>query len=337
MYEQYQLIMAYGKRSRTRSRAPSRKKLKALVRRKAPKRKRAPAAGVKLSRPMRALVDKRIDRHLEETSVRYFLKPLDTSGGFPTSNFESAYTLRSEISGLNIFSLLPAIVQRVPGQASNELQNFPRRSGGEIRPKFLQVKIRLWTNPDVALFGSQANRFRELQVYAMIGHSKEFRNVPALKTNQLAMEKSFWWRPTNPLGAQNLTPTQEDLAITMSATNFDGSESGRLLGQLNTQRFTATHTWQPQINDGVAYGVDPDDPLALAGSVMVKTRFYQKTFNIPVPKTMKYEASSDVYPKAFAPFLAIGFNPMNGRSAAGNNTDNLCMTASCKFTYTDAG
>ena len=122
-----------SKASTPRSAAPYSKRPVAGVVKKSYRPRTAPVK-YQLTKPMRSLVDARVNKHLETTTIR-------ASGWDPSHlNF---YTLRPAITNLSVFTIIPRIAQATTLDEAVEA-NTPYRKGIAICPKYCKVRLRLF-------------------------------------------------------------------------------------------------------------------------------------------------------------------------------------------------
>lgn len=280
---------------------------------------------------MRALVDRRINQNIEPVHLSYFLSPLN--GTFPSATYDSAYTIRPGITDLSMFFLLPAIKQRNTS-IDPFAADYPVRKGDEIVPQYLSVRIRMWLNPDDVEGGLNSNRWSHIHPWVFIGRSKLDKSFADWSDGirNAALCNTLWEHPENIFGN---TPTSTAPPIKMVPGNFNGSNRERVLGRMNRDRLDPYHVWEPRLNRDVPYFFP--NAVEGVGVAQVRTHFYEKVFKIPCPKKLYFEQPNDRYPKNWAPFVTIGFNPTNGRQSDNETEDILSTQISAKFVYTDAG
>ncbi len=270
-----------------------------------------------LTTPMRSLVDRRVNKHLETKEIRYLLFDPTSSAG------DTAYTLRNEISDLSIKPLLPRLQQIEKPEG-----NAPSRIGNTIHPVSLIVRVKLYLSPDDQSAGLGAADRSAIQPYLFVGHNKNIRNTENLAENNYGTTLPFVWRFSN-------NSTQAQPADQGVSHPFTGARRPYVQGRLNTTllRPIKGGVKQPVLIRPVGYYHAPDVPESGGGFA---THHVERNyiFNVPVPKKLKYNNDMDLFPDNFAPFLMCGFTYVNG--AAPSEQAPLRMEASATFKFKDA-
>lgn len=285
-------------------------------------KKKAEAKSVKnfrLSAPMRTLVDRRVNKHLETKELRYLLFTPTAGAG------STAYTLRNAISDLSIKPLLCPITQ-----SDEPLGNSPYRLGNTIHPVSLTVRVKLYVSPaDGATQGTGAADRGAIQPYLVVGHNKNVRDTVDLTANNYATTIDNFWRDTN--GAS----TQEAPAEAGISDAFTGERSQYINGRLNTSiiRPIKGGVKQPILVRPVGFY---QNPVVTEGGGGFATSHVERNyvFRVPIPKKLRYNNNNSEYPESYAPFLACGFTYVDG--AAASEQAPLRMETNVTFRYKDA-
>lgn len=273
---------------------------------------------------MRSLVDRRVNAHLETRTLR-------TTLWHPSSGAGTAYTLRNEITNLSCATLIPRIRQAVTiaGLAETDL---PTRVGNQISPKSLFLKIRLFQDPGDTVQGMAGNDRAMIQPYVFVGTHKACKSHAEVTENNWGILNEFW-RHSTPF-----SDTDQPAGGLGDATSFTGYREHFLVGELNRTKFSpikgGVKTFEMLRPLGwVSPFGDPASGYGAAGFTIPYTG-REFTFNIPMPKILKYSENTDEYPANYCPFIAIGFTYMNGAFPSAQAP--LRCESSVKFTYTDA-
>ncbi len=282
---------------------------------------KAPAAHLKMSAPMRTLVDRRVNKHLETKELRYMLwEP--TSGAGST-----AYTLRNAISELSIKPLLCPINQGDSDETP--LANSPFRMGNAIHPVSLQVRVKLYIKSDETPQGSGSADRGAMQPYLFVGHNKNIRNNVQLVEDNYGTTVPFFWR------GSSQESTQENPSEAGITQNFTGERQQFVVGRLNTTllRPIKGGVKSPVITREVGYY---QNPVASEGGGGFSNKHVERNyiFNVPVPKKLRYSSNDDKFPDNFAPFLACGFTYVGGADASTQAP--LRIETNVTFRYKDA-
>lgn len=273
-----------------------------------------------LTKPMRHLVDARVDKNLEVKTVKAALwNPTD-------ANFIYT-TMRPAITALSVATLIPRLKQAsVVSDIANA--SVPVRLGNVIHPKYCKLRLRIWVDQNDTTYGIGAGDRCTLQPYIFIGTCKSAKSYSQLIANNWAILRELW---------RNFTPyatTNAPTAEFGDAVPFDGVRSHFTQGCLNTSKF------QP-IKGGIKtfelirpLGYAVGDPTT--GSAGFTIPYCGKTmeWNIPMPQKLVYSDDIEDYPAAYNPICCIGFTYMNG--AAPNEQAPLRVESSLQFDYTDA-
>lgn len=270
-----------------------------------------------LTTPMRTLVDRRVNKHLETKEIRYLLfNPTNGAG-------DTAYTLRNAISDLSIKPLMPRL-----SQLENPEGNAPHRIGNTIHPTSLIVRVKLYLSPDDDPQGVGAADRGAIQPYLFVGHNKNIRNTVQLQENNYNTTIPYVWRFEN-------NSTQDAPADQGIAFPFVGARRPYVQGRLNTTllRPIKGGVKQPVMIRPVGYY---QNPVASEGGGGFATHHIERNyiFNVPVPKKLKYNNNLDDFPDNFAPFLMCGFTYVNGANPSEQAP--LRMEASATFKFKDA-
>ena len=322
-------LMAYG-RWNNRRRKPTKSvrivrgsKPAAMVAKRKPAKKTY--SRYRLSAPMRALVDRRINRKLEPIVLKYSLTPVTQGAG------GNAYTLRNAISSLSMFPIWPAIAS--VSQTQNPIiANTPYRVGNQIHPKYCYLKVRLFVSQDDTTSGAAAGDRAAIQPYLFIGYNKTERSYDGLTANSYASTVDHFWR-SSAINGQYPVPTN----IGDEAANdcpFRGDRERFMHGTYNKSLLHCYHQRAPElVRDLGYYFGDPTTGYGGFAGKFLAQRTYN--FKIPVPKVFRYSDDGTEWPvNTTFPFLAVGFTYMNG--ARPSQEAPLRMETSCTFVYTDA-
>ncbi len=294
---------------------------KAMVNVKSEKRKsqKKEAKNYKLSTPMRTLVDRRVNSHMETKELRYLLFTPTAGAG------SSAYTLRNAITDLSIKPLLCPITQDAEAKG-----NSPYRLGNVIQPVSLTVRVKLYVSPaDGATQGTGAADRGAIQPYLIVGHNKNIRDTVDLTTNSYQTTLDNFWRDTD--GAS----TQEAPADAGISSAFTGERSQFINGRLNTSiiRPIKGGVKQPILVRPVGFY---QNPVVTEGGGGFATSHVERNyvFRVPVPKKLKFNNNNSEFPENYAPFLACGFTYVDGASASVQAP--LRMESNVTFRFKDA-
>lgn len=315
--------MAYGKTSKKRymrRKSPVRRKtarLAAMV----PKRKKRGLrpAQVKLTRPMRTLVDRRVNAHLETYTTKNALWA-------PTDGRDTTYyTLRPAITELSVATIIPRIFQDYDPNVG------PYRRGNTIHPKFLILRLRLYVDQNDTVYGDQAGDRCAIQPYVFVGTHKGRKSYETLTQNNWECLADFWRCNTN-FGTTDQPGTGYG-----EAKGFSGKRTDFVSGNLNSACFApisgGTKTWA--LTRPLAYAVPAGGVTASGGAgFAIPYNGREFTFKIPCPAKLKYTDDQSEYPSNFCPFVAIGFTYMSG--AEPNDEAPLRVESNVHFSYTDA-
>ena len=279
----------------------------------------------RLTAPMRLLVDKRVDKHLETKELRYMLfAPTQGAGS-------TAHTLRNAIAGLNNDGSIRPLL--CPIELSDDpTANSPYRVGNSIHPVSLQVRVKLYLKSDEDPQGDGAADRGAIQPYLFVGHNKNIKNVVQLQENDYDTTVPYFWRGTSAQSTQDL-PSDGGLA-----QPFTGERQQFIVGRLNTTllRPIKGGVKSPVMIRDVGYYQNPLAAGPEAGGGGFSNRHVERNyvFNVPVPKKLRYNQNTDLYPDNFAPFLACGFTYINGSAASIQAP--LRMECNVTFRYKDA-
>ena len=284
-------------------------------------RRRRPS-NYKLTKPMRYLIDKRVNAHIEPITLRYSLYPVTTGAGY------AAYTLRPEITDLSIVPVLPKIVQSHNTEDFAK-QNGPVRMGNTICPKYLGITLTVFQDPSDTNQGVGAGDRGQIQPYILVGQMKDRKSFDAMSENSYdELVHTIWVAPDQFSTSDNIAPNVNS----GEGHQFTGDRWQFLQGQLNKKSITPFFQRAPRLVRTVGYTSNPTPADGDAGwNCRYSGRTYK--FRVPCPKHLKYVTNNDVYPCNFSPFCAIGFTYMNG--APPNEQAPLRCESSVKFVYTD--
>jgi len=273
---------------------------------------------LRLTKPMKSLVDKRINKHLEIKELRYMLfDPTDGAG-------TTAYTLRNEISDLSIKPLLCPIPQD-----NNATANSAFREGNEINPVSMTLRVKLYIKSDEDPQGLGAADRGAIQPFLFVGHMKNVRNNINLTANNYDKLLPFVWKASAGASTQQ-TPTLQG-----EAEAFSGYRDQFVLGRYNNSllRPIKGGVKQPIITREVGYYQNPA-PTEGGGGFSNKHVERNYVFNVPVPKKLRYTNNDATFPDNFAPFLMCGFTYVAGADPSIQAP--LRIETCVHFRYTDA-
>ena len=323
--------MAYGKRKRTMSRTrfgmrklkiPYVKRTKppaALALRRKTRRAR-PTAGVRLTRPMRSLVDSRVNAHLETRTIKASLWP-QVKG--------TSYNLANHIDDFSVATIIPKI-EKVGNVQEFVTPNMPFRSGNVIHPKGCWLRLRLWVDPGDTVTGPAGNDRCMIQPYVFVGTHRARKSYNVLTQNNWECLEEFW--RGNPTFNTTANP---NIAGTGDASYFTGERGDFTQGQLNRDKFSpipgGLKTFA--LCRPLGWYANPVEPTAGGGFAIPLTQ-REFMFKIPMPNKLTYTDNDDAYPSNYCPFVAIGFTYMNG--AAASLEKPLLVESSVTFQFTDA-
>lgn len=316
--------MPYGRRNFRRKpikrvRVVAKAKPAAMVPRRKSTKKAYPR--YRLTAPMRALVDRRINRKLEPIHLRYSLTVPTTGAG------DNAYTLRNEISGLSMIPILPMIKSAASSQEP-WIPDAPFRRGNEIQPKYMYLKIRLYVDAGDTTAGASAGDRCAIQPVVFVGYDKEIRSYDPGGLQDVI--NNFWTSWAN----NGQYPTSVNAGSeAYDADKFRGSRAQFMHGQLNRKRLVPYLYKTPVLKRdlGYTYGDLTAGGAGYAGNFLPEVTYNVK---IPLPSTMKYDADAYYPSNVKFPLLAVGFTYMNG--APPSQEAPLRMETSVHFCYTDA-
>ena len=279
---------------------------------------RKTTTNLKLTKPMKTLVDRRINKHLEVKELRYMLfDPTDGPG-------TTAYTLRNAISDLSIKPLLCPITQ-----SDDPTANSAFREGNQINPVSMTLRVKLYIKSDEDPEGLGAADRGAIQPFLFVGHMKNVRNNINLTANNYDKLLPFVWKASAGPSTQQ-TPTRQG-----EAEAFSGYRDQFLLGRYNNSllRPVKGGVKQPVITREVGYY---QNPLATEGGGGFSNRHVERNylFNIPVPKKLNYTNNEANFPDNFAPFLMCGFTYVAGADPSIQAP--LRIETCVHFRYTDA-
>lgn len=293
---------------------------KALVSVKAEKAKakKQDPKNYKLSAPMRTLVDRRVNKHLETKELRYMLWTPTAGAG------STAYTLRNEISDLSIKPLLCPI-----SQSDDPIANSPYRLGNVIHPVSLEVRVKLYLKADETPQGSGAADRGAIQPYLFVGFNKNVRDTKDLTADNYATTIANFWRRSDGIS------TQEDPKDAGNSGTFDGDRYTFINGRLNTSilRPVKHGVKQPVMIRPVGFYQNPV-PSEGGGGFATEHEERNYTIKVPCPKRLKFNNNDSDFPENFAPFLACGFTYVGGAEASIQAP--LRIETSVRFLYKDA-
>jgi len=272
----------------------------------------------RLTAPMRMLVDKRVNKHLETKELRYMLwQPTDGAGS-------TAYTLRNAISELSIKPLICPITQ-----SDDPLGNSPYRLGNVIHPVSMEVRVKLYLKADEDPQGGGAADRGAIQPYLFVGYNKNVKSVDALVEDDFGATRDNFWRRTDGISIQE---APKDAG---NAGTYDGDRYTFVNGRLNTDllRPVKGGVKQPVMIRPVGFY---QNPVASEGGGGFATSHEERNYviKIPVPKKLKYSNNTSEFPENFAPFLACGFTYVGG--AAASIQAPLRIETSIRFKFKDA-
>lgn len=322
----------YGKRSRKSGSRSRKAPVKAIVpKTKKRKMSKTPGRGLKLSKPMKALVDKQVNKHIEPVKLKYFLAPI--TGNVIDAPFATARVVKNFIDSSNMYLMMPSIVNRAGSTLADAfLEDAPVRTGNDINPTYMSVTVKLQLLASLA-----TDALTNIKPYILIARSKQFPNGSDVidPANTAEIFKNMYMLPAT----ATPFPTQTNLPATYNPNGFTGTCADRILGYTNRDILSVMHQWEPTFNDPTLLGTTtvpgPPPSTVLVGSTQKRLHMIQKTFRIPLPKTMRYNTNTDLFPKAFAPILFVGWNSNNCIDSPPATTQ-LVVEAHATFHYTDA-
>jgi len=317
--------MAYAKRKYSRGKSPRRsaygkrsKPAAIAVKRKS---RKAVAPRYKLTRPMRSLVDARVNLHLETRTVKASLWP-------PVKG--TSYNFANAISDVSVATIIPRIKQaQSPEQLANA--SVPFREGNQICPKYCSLRIRLWVDPNDTTYGIGAGDRCMIQPYLFVGTHRSLKDYDSLTENNWECLEQFW----RDQGGFVTTDDPSPGGLGNSGL-FTGERGVFVQGCLNREKFSpitgGVKTFM--MNRPLGWSVNTNqDPSAGAGfTIPYVGRDF--TFKIPMPKVLKYDKNDAEYPANYCPFVAVGFTYHNG--APPSDEKPLLCESQVTFTFTDA-
>ena len=318
--------MPYARRRKYYKRPTSRfatksVKTAAIVAKKPVKRQ---TRNYKLTKPMRMLVDHRINRKLETKTLKYSLFPPTDGAGY------NAYTLRAAITDLSVATIIPAISHIA--DPDNFQGNTPFRIGNVIHPKYCYLKVRLYVDQNDTTSGAGAGDRAAIQPYLFIGYNKTNRSYASLTADSWGGTVDRFFRSGAGHGTYPVvTNPGKDMALDCP---FDGRRPVMMHGSYNSDILRAYHVRTPELTRDLGYYFgDPTTGYGgMAGKFLAQKEY---TFKIPMPKALKYSNTGEIYPMNSAmPFLACGFTYMSGANPS--NQAPLRIETSCTFAFTDA-
>jgi len=330
MRRKYATRKRYGRRRA----APVRRKAKpaAMARRKrATGSRRAPAAGLRLTRPMRALVDRRVDKKLETRVIKFSAFPVTHGGG------SNSYSFQNAITTLSIGQLIPKI-ESVPSGSTTSfvVPNQPYRVGAKINVRWLTVRVRVYTDYGVdsilgQVSGADSLDRSQIEPYILLFKDKERRMDPADSTGIAAALAELWYAPCSantpayPVGADPPVHTAVSGPFTGERDNFKH-------GWLNSKRFTKIAARSCFLTRDIGRYTDFGAEGGGYAGRFAPTKTF--TFRVPLPKQLKYANPADNYPSNTSmPWIAIGFSYTNGAAASAQAP--LRAETSVSFAFTD--
>lgn len=266
------------------------------------------ARALSVSDPVRSLVDRRIDSKFETKYLRYNL-------------FQQGKTMANEIGKFNVATILPKITQ-----GSQPFANTAFRTGNSISPKYLTLRVRLIIPSNEMESGTGAADRGGIQPYVFVGQHRDRRSYEALTENNWSCLDQFWEKT---LGYSTSTNPTEGGAM----TRFTGDRPEFLNGVVNKAKFVPMFQKSPKLLRDVIYWHAPLEPES-GGGGSNRLVYKELSFNIPIPKTLKFSDNTSTYPTNFMPFLGIGFTYMNGASPS--PVEVLHVEANAVLAYTDA-
>lgn len=297
------------------------------LKRKRPKRAARPAAGLTLSRPMRTLVDARVNKHLEVKTVKaYLFPPTQVAGVFN----KTYYTLRANITDLSVATIIPRICLADDGREIADPDN-PTRIGNKIKPVSCYLRVRLYLDSQDTVEGVGAGDRSAIQPYLFIGYNKAAKSFNELTESNWGATVDRFWRSA---GKHQMMPTTDVPNSLLGEDGpFDGNRGTFLLGNLNTSLLHPYHIRTPELIRpyGDAIGDPTTGYAGFAGNFLAQKEY---TFKIPMPSVLTYSQGDDCFPTNTMPFLACGFTYMNGAQPSGQAPLRIetCVT----FKFTDA-
>lgn len=288
------------------------------VKRKA--RKTRPSAGVRLTRPMRSLVDARVNQHLETRTVKASLWP-QASG--------TSMNFANHIDDMSVATIIPRIRQAQTTAALGEA-DVPYRVGNEICPKYCSVRIRLWVNPNDTVVGASAGDRCMIQPYLFVGTHRARKQYDVLTQNNWDCLQDFW------RGNQTFATTDDPALNGMGeATMFTGERGDFTQGTLNRDKFSPVKGGVKTFALCRPLGWQlPTMGAAASGGLTIPYVGREFNFKIPMPQKLKYTDNNSEYPANYCPFVAVGFTYMNGAPASLEKP--LLAESQVTFVYTDA-
>jgi len=313
--------MPYGRKSytkRTYTRKSGTKTApRAFVAKRKPYRKRA--VGYKLAPPMRAAIDRRIDRHQETILLKNSLFP-------DTNNTQCWYGIKPYLDYLNVATIIPRITQSSEAEANTNI-----RKGNVICPKYCYVKLRLWVDQSDTTYGIGAADRAAITPYVFVGNHRSRKQYAVLTQNNWQCLSDFW-RCNGPFGETN-NPAQDGMG---ECRGFNGKRYQFMQGKLNTDKFMPVKGGVKCFNltRPLGWAINSSlDPTAGSGFT-IPYNGREFTIKVPMPAKLKYTDNTSEMPANYCPFLAVAFTYMSG--AAPNDETPLRVESTCTFAYTDA-
>lgn len=274
----------------------------------------------RLTKPMRSLVDARVDKNME-------IKTIKASLWAPTDSGYIYYTLRPAISSLNVATIIPRLKQATSvGNIANA--SDPVRLGNVICPKYCKLRLRLWVDQNDTTAGVGSGDRCTIQPYVFVGTCKAAKGYDKLTENTWGVLQSFW-RNSDPYSTTNVpTGNMGDDA------KFDGVRAHFTQGMLNTSKFAPIKGGVRTFELIRPLGYTVGDLTGGAAGYTIPYCGKTLEFNVPMPQKLVYSDDAQDYPGNYNPFVAIGFTYMNG--AAPNEQAPLRCESTVQFDYTDA-
>lgn len=291
-----------------------------------PKTKRAkkPAAGLKLSKPMKNLVLKEINKGREKKVIDLLIgtdQVTPAPGEYQSFNGAiRGETEPSQPGGADMWAVFPKIPQ--PDPTATAPSGAIERDGLVIKPLSLVISGKLWLDPYLGETSGELNsNFTSFTVRLFLFSSKKRNDYDALAA-------------LNPGTTVN---GYKDIALKLLLNNgntnsFDGTFNRAQSLRMNTDEITV-HSMRNIVmtKEQLIF------PQQTSPSGNQKACFKSFSFKCPLPKNINYATNKDVTPEAFAPVLAAGYSFNNGTgplTAFGPSGPKIYWHS--RFVYTDA-
>lgn len=290
------------------------------------RRVKKPAAGLKLSKPMKNLVLKEINKGREKKVIDLLI---GTSQATPApgeyQKFNGAIRGETEPSnpgGADMWVVFPKIPQ--PDPTATAPSGAIERDGLVIKPKSLVISGKLWLDPmdgEINPEGADSN-FSSFTVRLFLFSSKKRNDYDALAA----------------LNPGTTIDGYHDVALKLllengSVKTFDGSFSRAQSLRMNTDEITVHGMRNIVMTKNQL--IFPHQTSLPSGAQ--KAGYKSFSFKCPLPKHINYATNKDVTPEAFAPVLAAGYSFNNGTgplTAFGLAGPKIYWHS--RFVYTDA-